>query len=49
MYGLAWKGGEGVTKALDILHQELLDCMSLSGFTDIRAIPEGTVTARPRL
>ena len=49
MYGLAHKGGPGVTKALDILHQELKDCMSLSGFTDIKAIPEGTVTPQPAL
>jgi L-lactate dehydrogenase (cytochrome) len=49
MYGLSWKGRAGVAKALDILHQELLDCMSLSGFTDIRAIPDGTVTAYPTL
>ena len=49
MYGLAWKGGKGVTKALDILHQELLDCMSLGGFTDVRHIPEGTVSAQPAL
>ena len=49
MYGLAWKGREGVAKALDILHQELLDGMSLGGFTDIRAIPDGTVTPQPKL
>jgi L-lactate dehydrogenase (cytochrome) len=49
VYGLAWKGGDGVRKALDILHGELKDCMSLSGFTDIRQIPEGTVSAQPRL
>lgn len=49
MYGLAYKGGEGVTKALDILHGELKDCMSLGGFTDVREIPEGTVTEQPSL
>ena len=49
MYGLAWRGQKGVTKALDILHQELKDCMSLGGFTDIKAIPEGTVSAQPAL
>ena len=49
VYGLAWKGGKGVTKALDIIHGELKDCMSLGGFTDIRAIPEGTVSAQPAL
>jgi L-lactate dehydrogenase (cytochrome) len=49
MYGLAANGGKGVAKALDIIHGELHDCMSLSGFTDIRAIPEGTVSAQPAL
>ena len=49
VYGLAWKGGKGVTKALDIIHGELKDCMSLGGFTDIRHIPGGMVTAQPAL
>ena len=49
MYGLAYKGGKGVTQALDIIHQELKDCMSLGGFTDVKAIPEGTVSAQPAL
>ena len=49
MYGLAANGGKGVTKALDILQGELKDCMSLGGFTDIRSIPEGFVTAQPAL
>ncbi len=49
VYGLAWKGGKGVTKALDIIHGELKDCMSLCGVTDIRAIADGTVAAQPAL
>jgi L-lactate dehydrogenase (cytochrome) len=49
VYGLAWKGQEGVDKALGILRQELLDGMALGGFTDVRAIPEGLVTPQPRL
>ena len=49
MYGLAWKGEKGVTKALDILHGELKDCMSLGGFTDVHHLPEGFVTAQPAL
>ena len=36
VYGLAWRGGKGVTKALEILDGELKDCMSLSGTTDVR-------------
>ncbi len=49
VYGLAAQGGEGVTKALDILHGELKDCMSLGGFTDVRHIPEGMVSVQPSL
>ena len=49
MYGLAAQGGKGVTKALDIISGELKDCMSLGGFTDIRDIPDGFVTAQPAL
>ena len=48
-YGLAAKGGPGVEQALSLIRQELLDCMSLSGFTDIRAVPEGLVTPQPAL
>jgi L-lactate dehydrogenase (cytochrome) len=46
VYGLAWDGGKGVEKALDI-GGELRECMSFSGFTDINRIPEATVTAQP--
>ena len=49
VYGLSAMGGKGVTKALDIIHGELKDCMSLGGFTDINHIPEGFVTAQPAL
>ena len=49
MYGLAAQGGKGVTKALNIIDQELKDCLSLGGFTDVKAIPEGTVSAQPAL
>lgn len=49
VYGLAWGGGRGVRKALDIIGQELRDCMSLTGVTDVRAIPEGIVTPQPPL
>lgn len=49
LYGLAWRGGKGVTKALDIISGELKDGMALSGVTDIRSIPEGLVTPQPSL
>ena len=49
VYGLAWNGGKGVRKALDIIDQELKDCMSLTGVTDIRTVPEGLVTRQPPL
>lgn len=42
-YGLAAQGGEGVTRALTLLRQELLDCMALSGFCDVRKSPDGLV------
>ena len=48
-YGLAAKGGPGVEKAMTLIRQELLDCMSLSGVTDLRDIPEGLVTPQPAL
>lgn len=49
LYGLAWRGGKGVTKAFDIIAGEMKDCMALSGVTDIRKIPEGLVTPQPPL
>ena len=49
LYGLGWRGGRGVTKALEIIRGELTDCMSLSGFTDIRDVPAETVTPQPAL
>jgi L-lactate dehydrogenase (cytochrome) len=49
VYGLAWNGREGVDKALGILRQELLDGMALSGFTDLRNVPDGLVSAQPAL
>ena len=45
-YGLAAAGGNGVTRALELIRQELLDCMALSGFTDIGEVPAGLVTER---
>ena len=49
VYGLAWRGGKGVTKALEILDGELKDCMALSGTTDMRRLAEGLVSAQPAL
>ena len=49
VYGLAAMGQKGVAKALDIIHGELKDCMSLGGFTDVHHLPEGFVTAQPAL
>lgn len=49
MYGLAAHGGKGVTTALTRMRQELLDCMALSGVTDIRQLPDGLVTPQPIL
>jgi len=49
LYGLAAKGYDGVTCALQLLRDELLDTLVLAGLDDVRAIPEGVVTAQPAL
>ena len=46
-WGLSGAGGDGVTCALNLIRQELLDCMALSGFTDITDLPAGLVTRQP--
>ena len=43
-WGLAAGGGGGVTRALTLVRQELLDSMALSGVTDIADLPAGLVT-----
>ena len=43
-WGLAAGGGNGVTRALTLIRQELLDCMALSGVPDIADLPAGLVT-----
>jgi L-lactate dehydrogenase (cytochrome) len=48
-YGLAAKGGRGVALALNLIRREVLDCMALTGVTDIRDLPEGLVSAQPSL
>ena len=48
-WGLAAAGGDGVTRALNLIRQELLDCMALSGFTDMGNVPAGLVTWQPPL
>ena len=48
-YGLAAGGGPGVTKAVELIRQELRDCMALSGVTDVNDLPVGLVTPQPAL
>lgn len=45
-YGLAAQGGKGVTRALTLLRQEVLDCMALAGVRDINDMPAGLVTGQ---
>ncbi|QXQ07331.1 alpha-hydroxy-acid oxidizing protein [Sphingosinicellaceae bacterium] len=45
-YAVAADGGRGVSDMLSLMRQELLDCMALSGVTDIRALPDGLVTGQ---
>ncbi len=49
LYGLAARGREGVVCALDLLEEELHECMSLTGLDDVRRIEPGVVTAQPAL
>lgn len=48
-YGLAAHGRPGVDRALALLRQELLDCMALTGTTDITDLAPRLVTTEPRL
>ena len=48
-WGLAADGGDGVRHALTLIRQELLDCMALSGVTDIADLPAGLVTRQHQL
>ena len=48
-WGLAAAGGDGVTRALTFIRQELLDCMALAGITDINDLPAGLVTRQQPL
>lgn len=47
IWGLAAHGGKGVHRALSLLRQELLDCLSLTGQTDITDLAPGLVTTEP--
>ena len=47
-WALAAAGGSGVTRALTLLRQELLDCMALSGITDLRSLPADLVKRQHR-
>lgn len=49
LYGLAANGGKGVACALNLLKNELDDCMKLTGIKDVRYIPPDVVTAQPTL
>lgn len=49
VYGLAAAGGNGVRCALSLIARELHDSLALSGLTDVRMIPEGTVGLRSTL
>jgi L-lactate dehydrogenase (cytochrome) len=49
LYGLAARGAWGVDCALKLFESELNDCMSLTGLTDVLAIPKDVVTAQPAL
>ena len=49
LYGLAAKGYDGVTCALQMLEQELQDCMILTGLASVAGIPPGVVTVQPPL
>lgn len=49
LYGLAANGGAGVACALNVLKNELDDCMKLTGIKDVRFIPPDVVTAQPTL
>ena len=49
LYGLAANGEEGVLCALQLLEQEMKDCMALLGVNDVRQIDRSMVTAQPPL
>ena len=46
LYGLAARGYDGVRCALDLLRDELHDCMILCGLSDVGSIPRDVVTDR---
>lgn len=46
LYGLAARGYAGVRCALDLLRDELHDCMILCGLSDVGSIPRDVVTDR---
>ena len=43
LWGLAWKGQEGVERTLEMLHGELDQAMALSGVTQVKDIDEELV------
>jgi len=49
LYGLAARGYDGVRCALELIADELSDCMALTGLNDVRDVPAGVITAQPTL
>ena len=49
LYGLGAYGQAGVTKALEILREELSIAMALTGVTDAAKVPRDIILAAPRL
>jgi L-lactate dehydrogenase (cytochrome) len=49
LYGLGAYGQAGVTKALEILHDELSVAMALTGVTDVEKVPRDIILSAPRI
>jgi L-lactate dehydrogenase (cytochrome) len=49
LYGLGAYGQAGVTKALDILRDELSVAMALTGVTDVEKVPRDIILSAPRI
>ena len=46
VWGLAWAGKPGVVKTLEIMREELDNCMALSGCTSVSQVQQKDVLAR---
>ncbi len=49
LYGLGAYGQAGVTKALEILRDELSVAMALTGVTDVEKVPRDIILSAPRI